>query len=138
MFMGGSGLNLELSQDSPDSLGQIYGSANKWQVRNQSGSFIRADSSSVTAAAAGAAANMPADFRVTITDPPGPTAYPVSSFTWMLVPQRIEDPAKLKSIKEFLGWALTTGQDMLEPLGYAKLPKEVVSMEQNTIAGIHQ
>jgi len=108
------------------------------RVKNQAGDFIKADSDSVTAAAAGAAGNMPEDFRVSITDAPGPTAYPISSFTWMLVPQRVEDQAKLKAIKDFLGWALTTGQDMLEPLGYAKLPKEVVSMEQKTIAGIHQ
>ncbi len=107
------------------------------KVKNGSGSFIKPDSGSVTAAAAGAAAHMPDDFRVSITDPPGPTAYPIASFTWMLVPQRIEDPAKLKAIKDFLGWALTSGQDMLEPLGYARLPREVVSMEQKAIAGIH-
>jgi len=140
---GNAGVS-NLVEKTPNSLGYaeltfaVQHKLSYGKVRNQAGAFIKAEPPSVTAAAAGASASMPQDFRVSITNAPGPRAYPISSFTWMLVPQRIEDPAKLKVIKDFLTWAITSGQDRLEPLGYAKLPTEVVSMEQNAIAAIHQ
>jgi len=65
---------------------------------------------------------IPGDFRLSIIDPPGETAYPISSFTWMLVPSVITDPAKRTAIIKFLQWGLTKGQDYLEPLSYARLP----------------
>ena len=79
---------------------------------------------------------MPADFRVSITNAPGKDAYPISSFTWLLIPSKIQDQAKKKALTEFLQWMLTDGQNMVEALSYAKLPKEVVAMEQKAISGI--
>jgi phosphate transport system substrate-binding protein len=102
-------------------------------VKNSSGSFIKADLASVTAAAAGAAKDMPADFRVSITNASGKTAYPIASFTWLLIPAKIQDTAKRDAIKGFLKWMLTDGQNSVEQLSYAKLPKEVVAKEQKAI-----
>jgi len=106
------------------------------RVRNSSGSFIKADLAGVTAAAAGGAKDMPADFRVSITNAPGKTAYPISSFTWLLVPSKIQDTAKREAIKTFLKWMVTDGQNYTEALSYAKLPKEVVEKEKKAINDI--
>ena len=105
-------------------------------VKNSSGAFIKADLASVTAAAAGAAKAMPDDFRVSITNAPGKTAYPISSFTWLLIPEKIQDGAKREAIKGFLKWAITDGQNEVEALSYAKLPKEVVEKEKKAIGNI--
>ena len=105
-------------------------------VANSSGRFIRADLASVSAAAAGIGDKMPADFRVSITDPPGEGAYPISSFTWMLVPSVITNPAKRAAIIKFLHWSLTKGQDYLEALSYARLPSAIVSRAQRAIVNI--
>jgi phosphate transport system substrate-binding protein len=129
-----------LIKQTPNSLGYvelIYAIQNKMpygKVRNSAGTPVKADLASVTAAAAGA--GMPADFRVSITNAAGQDAYPVSSFTWLLIPSKIQDQAKKKVIKEFLQWMLSDGQNMVEALSYAKLPKEVVAMEQKAIAAI--
>ena len=131
-----------LVKQTPNSIGYvelIYAVQNKMpygNVRNTAGSFVKADLASVTAAAAGAAEQMPADFRVSITNPAGQDAYPISSFTWLLVPAKIQDQAKKKAIKDFLQWRLSDGQNMVEALSYARLPKEVVAMEQKAIAGV--
>jgi phosphate transport system substrate-binding protein len=117
----------------------VYAGPNKLaygRVKNQAGSFIQADLASVTAAAAGAAANMPADFRVSITNAPGKTAYPISSFTWLLVPSKIADPGKRKAIVEFLTWMLGPGQKFTADLTFAELPKQVVAQEQKAISKI--
>jgi phosphate transport system substrate-binding protein len=106
------------------------------RVRNSSGAFIKADLASVTAAAAAAAKNMPDDFRVSITDAPGKTAYPVSSFTWLLVPAKFSDAAKRDAIKGFVKWMLADGQNYTEALSYAKLPKEVVTKELKALNDI--
>ena len=103
------------------------------QVRNSSGVFVKADLAGVTAAAAGAAQNMPSDFRISITNAPGKGAYPISSFTWMLIPKAAKDKSKGAVLKEFLEWSLTQGQNSCESLSYAKLPKEVVAKEQQSI-----
>ncbi len=131
-----------LVKQTPNSIGYvelIYAIQNKMgygKVRNSAGTFVKADLASVTAAAAGTTKAMPADFRVSITNAPGKDAYPISSFTWLLIPSKIPDPAKKKALKDFLQWMLTDGQNMVEALSYAKLPKELVPMEQKTIAGI--
>jgi phosphate transport system substrate-binding protein len=131
-----------LIKQTPNSVGYvelIYAVQNKMpyaKVRNSSGNFVKADLASVTAAAAGAAKDMPADFRVSITNAPGADAYPISSFTWLLIPSKIQDPAKKKAITDFLQWMLTDGQGMAEPLSYAKLPTEVVAMEQKILGAI--
>lgn len=83
----------------------------------------------MTAAAAGAAKDMPADFRVSITDAPGKEAYPISSFTWLLIPSKFSDSAKRDALKGFVKWMLADGQNYTEALAYAKLPKEVVAKE---------
>jgi phosphate transport system substrate-binding protein len=105
-------------------------------VKNSSGNFVKADLASVTAAAAGAAKEMPDDFRVSITNSPGKTAYPISSFTWLLIPQKFQDAGKRDAVKGFLKWMLSDGQGSVEALSYAKLPKEVVEKEKKAINNI--
>jgi len=104
------------------------------RIRNSSGNFVKADLASVTAAAAGA--KVPDDFRVSITNAPGKDAYPVASFTWLLVPQNIKDSGKRDVLKGFLSWMLTDGQSMAPALSYAPLPKEIVAREQKVVATI--
>jgi phosphate transport system substrate-binding protein len=131
-----------LVKQTPNSLGYvelIYAIQNKMpygKVRNSTGALVKADLASVTAAAAAVVKTIPADFRVSITNSPGKDAYPISSFTWLLIPSKIQDQTKKKVIKEFLQWMLTDGQNMVEALSYAKLPKEVVAMEQKALASI--
>jgi phosphate transport system substrate-binding protein len=104
------------------------------KVQNASGKFLKAELAGVTAAAAAAAKDMPADFRVSITNEPGPTVYPISSFTWLLIPAQISDATKRDAIKGFLKWMLTDGQGYNEGLAYARLPKPVVEKELKAIS----
>ena len=130
-------------QQTPYSFGYvelIYAVQNKMaygSVRNSSGNDVKADLASVTAAGAAVAKTMPDDFRVSITNPPGKAAYPIASFTWLLIPDTIGDPVKKAAIKDFLGWMLKDGQKMTEALSYAPLPREVVSKEAPVIGQIH-
>ena len=94
------------------------------QVKNAAGSFINASVESVTAAAAGLAT-----FPASITNAPGAKAYPISTMTYLLIPSTIPDARKREAIKGFLNWALNDGQKLAPPLGYAPLPKEVVTAE---------
>ena len=103
-------------------------------VRSAAGEFVTASLASVTAAAA--SAEMPADFRVSITNAAGKGVYPLSSYTWLLVPTKIADPAKKRAITDFLKWMLTDGQKMTASLGYAPLPKAVVDRELKLIAEV--
>ena len=105
-------------------------------VQNAAGRFVKADFASVTAAASESAASMPADFRVSITNPPGESAYPIASFTWALVPSKIADPAKRQSLVAFLNWGLTDGQAFTEALSYARLPNAVVEKAKPLVAQI--
>jgi phosphate transport system substrate-binding protein len=129
-----------LVKQTPNSIGYIeliYAIQNNipyGKVQNAAGKFVKADLAGVTAAAAGAAKAMPDDFRVSITDAPGPAAYPISSFTWLLIPAQISDATKRDVIKGFLKWMLTDGQGYNEGLSYAKLPKPVVDKELKAIA----
>jgi len=91
---------------------------------------------SVTAAAA-SVKSMPADFRVSITNSPGADAYPVSSFTWLLIPEQSKDPAKGKILADFLNWMVTDGQKMAAALSYAPLPEGVVKKEKEAIKRVH-
>jgi phosphate transport system substrate-binding protein len=128
-----------LVKQTPNALGYvelIYAVQNKMpygKIKNSSGEFIKADLVSVTAAAAGSAKSMPDDYRVSITDAPGKTAYPISSFTWLLIPTKFSDGAKRDAIKGFLKWMLSDGQSEVEALSYAKLPKEVASKEMKDV-----
>jgi len=129
-----------LVKQTPDSIGYIeliYALQNNIMygtVQNAAGKFLKADLAGVTAAAAGAAKDMPDDFRVSITDAPGATAYPISSFTWLLIPAQIQDATKRDAIKTFLKWMMTDGQNYNEGLSYAKLPKPVVAKEMKQIS----
>ena len=105
------------------------------KVKNACGQFVKADLQSVTAAAE-ALKEMPADFRVSITNGNGKGEYPISTFTWLLVPSRWSDQSKKNAMVGFLKWALTSGQNQVEALDYARLPSSVVAQEQKQIAGI--
>ena len=113
-----------------------YGPGLRQSVENAAGDFIRADLASVSAAAAGAIKTMPDDFRVSITNAPGKTAYPVSSFTWLLIPSKFSDASKRDALKNFIKWMLTDGQNSTESLAYAKLPTEVVAKETKALSKI--
>jgi len=107
----------------------IYAVQNKiayGTVKNAAGEFVKADLNSVTAAAA-SIKNMPADFRVSITNAPGKDAYPISSFTWLLIPAQSKDAAKGKIIADFLNWMVDDGQKMTADLSYAPLPESVAT-----------
>ena len=131
-----------LVQQTPNSLGYIeliYAIQNKiayGRVKNSSGAFVKADLASVSAAAAAVAKFMPDDFRVSITNPEGKAAYPIASFTWLLIPAKFADSAKRDVVKDFLKWMMTDGQQSCEALSYAKLPKEIVAKEMKAIAQI--
>jgi phosphate transport system substrate-binding protein len=131
-----------LIKQTPNSFGYIeliYAIQNNMpygKVKNSSGAFIKADLAGVTAAAAGAAKDMPADFRVSITNAPGKAAYPISSFTWLLIPEKFSDTGKRDAIKGFVSWMLTDGQNSAEALSYAKLPKEVVAKEKQALSQV--
>jgi phosphate transport system substrate-binding protein len=117
----------------------VYAVENKityGSVKNAAGNFVKASLDSVTEAAA-SVKDMPADFRVSITNAPGKTAYPVSSFTWLLIPQQAQDPKKGKIISDFLKWMVTDGQKMTNQLSYAPLPKSVVEKVKAVIPQIH-
>jgi phosphate transport system substrate-binding protein len=131
-----------LIKSTPNSIGYvelIYAVQNNvtfGTVKNSAGTFVKADLASVSAAAASTAKDMPADFRVSITNPPGAKAYPISSFTWLLVPQKFQDANKREAVKKFLYWMIGDGQKDVEALSYAKLPKEVVDKEKKAVDGI--
>lgn len=138
---GNEGVAGMVSQ-TPGSLGYvelIYALQNNISfgaVQNAAGNFVKASIESVTAAAEGAAAGMPDDFRVSITNAPGGNAYPIASFTWLLLYQNPDDKAQARAMVDFLKWALTDGQQHARDLGYAPLPKGVVDKELAAIEKI--
>jgi phosphate transport system substrate-binding protein len=101
-------------------------------VKNAAGEFVKASLASVTAAAA-SVKSMPADFRVSITNAPGKDAYPISSFTWLLIPAQSKDAAKGKIIADFLNWMVDDGQKMTADLTYAPLPESVAKKVKDEI-----
>jgi phosphate transport system substrate-binding protein len=105
-------------------------------VENHDGDWIKPSLGSVTAAAAGASADMPKDFRVSITNAPGKDSYPISSFTWMIVYVHQQDREKGVALKGFLHWMLHKGQADAGPMNYAPLPSAVVKMEEAQIKEI--
>jgi len=131
---GSDGVTAQVKQ-TPGAIGYVeltYAMTNKinyGSVQNSAGKFVRASTDSVTAAAAAAASAMPKDFRVSITNPPGDGAYPISSFTWMLFYENPQDKAQGKMMVDFMKWALTEGQRFAAEMGYAPLPKAVVDLE---------
>ena len=131
-----------LVKQTPNALGYVelvYAVQNKLsyaEIKNRAGSFVSPTLESVTAAAAAAVANMPDDFRVSITDAAAPDAYPIASFTWLLVPSTIADAEKGRTIVAFLKWMLVDGQTYTKPLGYAPLPESVIAKEQAAIGKV--
>jgi phosphate transport system substrate-binding protein len=105
-------------------------------VQNVSGNFVKGSLASVTAAAA-SAPKMPADFRISITNAPGKDAYPIASFTWLLIPAQSQDPAKGKILSDFLTWMVTDGQKMTTALSYAPLPDNVAQKVKEAIKEVH-
>ena len=105
-------------------------------VKNKAGKFIQASTDSVTAAAAAAGKNMPADYRISITNADGAESYPISSFTWLLIPTHSSDPAKGKALADFVVWMLDKGESETASMTYAPLPKPVQDMVRKSIAQI--
>jgi phosphate transport system substrate-binding protein len=131
-----------LVQQTPGAIGYvelIYALKNNIPfaiVKNHDGNWIEASLGGVTAAAAGAASNMPDDFRVSITDAPGADSYPISSFTWLLIYKNQTDKVKGQAIVKFLNWALSDGQQYAAGLDYAPLPPAVIQKERQQISQI--
>jgi len=129
-------------KNAPGSLGYVelaYAITNKLPaapIKNHAGRFVEATIESTTAAAAGAAANMPSDFRVSLTDAPGDHAYPIASFTWLLVYRDQANEAKGKALVKFLWWAAHDGQKYPSSLLYAPLPAPVVKQIEARIRQI--
>jgi phosphate transport system substrate-binding protein len=138
---GNEGVSAVVSQ-TPGSLGYvelIYALQNKiafGSVQNMDGEFVKATVASVTAAASSAASQMPPDFRVSITNPPGKGVYPISSFTWLLLYENAKDKNQSKVMVDFMKWALGDGQKFAPDLGYAPLPANVVKLELDALAKI--
>ena len=131
----------ELIEKTPNSIGYVelsYALQKKTsygRVRNSAGNFVRADLASVAAAAAEAPVTAD-DFRISITNASGKDAYPIASYSWLLIPSRIQDPAKKKAIVDFLTWSLTEGQNLTQQLAYARIPGPIASRELAALAKI--
>jgi phosphate transport system substrate-binding protein len=116
----------------------IYALKNNIQfgpVKNATGQYVKASLQSTTAAAA-SMKEMPDDFRVSITNAPGKDAYPIASFTWLLIPAKWSDATKQKAMVDFLNWMLNTGENMVQGLDYAPLPKNVAAKVKAKIGQI--
>ena len=131
-----------LVKQTPSSIGYvelIYAFSNNLpfgEVKNAAGKVVKPSLESVTAAAASAAANMPDDFRVSITNAPGADAYPISSMTWLLIYQKQKDAEKGKKLVAFLRWMMHDGQQYAPALFYAPLPKAVVAKEEEALTRV--
>jgi phosphate transport system substrate-binding protein len=127
-----------LVRQLPGALGYvelIYALQNKISygaVKNPAGTWVKASIAGVTEAAA-SVKQLPADYRVSITNAPGKEAYPISSFTWLLVPLKSPDAAKGKVIKDLLSWIVNSGESEVSALSYAPLPKSVAAKVLKTV-----
>lgn len=134
---GNEGVTGQIKQ-TPGTIGYVeltYAQSNKLPValiQNKAGTFVAASPKSVTDAAAGAIKSVPADFRVSITNGEGKNAYPIASFTYLLVYQQMKG-AKGAKMKQFLNWAMGSGQKMAEPLAYAPLPAQLIAKVKSKI-----
>jgi phosphate transport system substrate-binding protein len=131
-----------LVKQTPGSIGYvelIYALQNKiayGSVKSFDGEFVRASIDSVSAAAAAAAKQMPPDFRVSITNAPGPKVYPIASFTWLLLYEKPRDKQRSRMMVDFMSWAIHDGQKFAGELGYAPLPAAVVTLEEAALKKI--
>lgn len=129
---------VQATKNSIGYVGYIYAASNNIShaaVRNKNGEYIKASVESISAAAAGAADNMPADYRVSVANAPGQGVYPISTFTWLLIYDKNPAPVGT-TLKNFLEWMLDSGQKMAPELGYAPLPENVKAMVKKTISTI--
>ncbi|MBE0568810.1 MAG: phosphate ABC transporter substrate-binding protein PstS [Deltaproteobacteria bacterium] len=130
-------------KQTPGAIGYVelaYAKQNNMTVaslRNREGQFVAPTIEATSAAAAGAAKTMPADFRVSIVDSPGKESYPIAGLTWLLVYKDQKNEAMGKALVQFLKWAIRDGQKMEEALDYAQLPKPVVDMVDKTLRQIN-
>ena len=138
----GNGKLARAVKDTPYSIGYVeliyavqshlaYG-----QVQNAAGNFVSADAASITAAATASTQGAASEFRSSITNSRGEKAYPISSYTWILVPEEIQSAGKREAVKDFLRWALEEGQDYAEAAGFAKLPKAIAEEELSLVEQI--
>lgn len=138
---GNEGVTGQVKQ-TPNTIGYVelaYAAQNKLPVallKNKAGNFVEPSIDAVTAAAAAAVATTPDDLRVSITDAPGPTAYPISSYTYMLVYREQQDPARGKVLVDFLWWGIHDGEKFGKDLLYAPLPGEIVKRAEAKINSI--
>jgi phosphate transport system substrate-binding protein len=138
---GNEGVSGLVSQ-TPGAIGYvelIYALQNRisyGNVQNLAGEFMKASVQSVTAAAAAAASQMPADFRVSITNAPGKGVYPISSFTWLLLYENPKNKQQSAAMVDFMKWALSEGQKYCADLGYAPLPDAVIKLEMAALAKV--
>ena len=138
---GNDGVMGQVKQ-TPNSIGYVeltFAKANNLptaEVRNKAGKFVAASLDSVSAAAAGSAASMPEDLRTAITNAEGDGAYPITSYTYILVHKDQPDPVKGKAIADFLWWATHEGERFAPDLHYAPLPDEVVNRVEGKIASM--
>jgi phosphate transport system substrate-binding protein len=129
----------KLVGETKDSIGYveyIYAIVNHMSygsVRNRSGRFVSPDLESIAAAAEGAPNRIAEDFQTSITDASGPNAYPIASFSWLIVPARNDDPGKRGSIKKLLTWILGPGQNEAAALGYLSIPRSLLEREQRML-----
>jgi phosphate transport system substrate-binding protein len=137
---GNQGVAGQVKQ-TPGAIGYVelaYANQNKLPVaelRNQAGNFLKPSLEGATAAASGVAQNLPAntDFRVSIVNAPGAKAYPISSFTWLLLYQHMNNAEKAKELIDFVKWALNTGEQQVSALDYAPLPGNMVQLEMKQL-----
>ena len=129
-------------KNTPNTIGYVelaYAAENKLptaQIKNASGVFIQPSIDAVTAAAAGAVANTPDDLRVSITNAPGADAYPISSYTYLLIYKNQKDPVKGKALVDFVWWGVHDGERYAKDLQYAPLPTEIVKRAEAKINSI--
>ena len=138
---GNEGVTGQIKQQ-PNTIGYVelaYAAQNKLPaalIKNASGKFVEPNIAAVTAAAAGTAANTPDDLRVSITNASGPDAYPISSYTYILVYKDQKDAAKGKGLVDFLWWGIHDGEKYAKDLQYAPLPNEIVTRTEAKINSI--
>ena len=129
-------------KNTPNTIGYVelaYAVQNKLPVahiKNSSGSFVEATIDSVTAAAAASAADTPEDLRVSITNATGAQAYPIASYTYILVYKDQKDAAKGKALVDFLWWGIHDGENFAKDLQYAPLPDDIVKRAEAKINAI--
>ncbi len=129
-------------KNTPNTIGYvelIYAAQNSLplaHIKNASGAFIQPSIDTIVAAAAGSVASTPDDLRVSITNAVGPQAYPISSYTYLLVYKDQKDPVKGKALVDFLTWAIHDGETFAKDLQYAPLPTEIVKRAETKISSI--